>query len=215
VIATDYALFTERLPETCAGLKVDPAAPEYKDFTYVAAGWVEAGEMGGAMPWRGIRQLAPNSEFLLAAARSVSAARRHRRDSFNMPLELGLFLGAKRYGDPAQKRKKCLVLDVERFRYQKVMSDIAGQDIETHGGDARLLIDRVRAFLNSATRGAPLSSGAVIAADYDRFTERLPETCAGLKVDLAALEYKDFTYVAAGWVEAGEMGGAMTWWGIR
>jgi hypothetical protein len=49
VIAADYALFTERLPETCAGLKVDPAALEYKDFTYVAAGWVEAGEMGGAM----------------------------------------------------------------------------------------------------------------------------------------------------------------------
>jgi hypothetical protein len=38
VIAADYALFTERLPETCAGLKVDPAALEYKDFTYVAAG---------------------------------------------------------------------------------------------------------------------------------------------------------------------------------
>jgi hypothetical protein len=48
------------------------------------------------------------------------------------------------------------------------------------------------------------------AADYDRYTERLPETCAGLKVDPAALEYKDFTYVAAGRVEAGEMFGAMT-----
>ena len=123
---------------------------------------------------------------------------------FNMPLELGLFLGAKRYGDPRQKRKKCLVLDVERFRYQKFMSDIAGQDIEAHGGEVRLLIDRVRAFLNSAVRGAPLPAGAVIAADYARFTELLPETCAGLKVDPAALEYKDFTYVAAGWVEAGE-----------
>ncbi len=64
-------------------------------------------------------------------------------------------------------------------------------------------IDRVRAFLNSAVRGAPLSAGAVIAAGYARFTARLPETCAGLKVDPAALEYKDFTYVAAGWVEAG------------
>jgi hypothetical protein len=56
----------------------------------------------------------------------------------------------------------------------------------------------------------PLPAGAVIAADYHRFTERLPETCAGLKVDPVALECKDFTYVAAGWVEAGEMGGAMT-----
>jgi hypothetical protein len=57
---------------------------------------------------------------------------------------------------------------------------------------------------NAAGSCPPLSSGAVIAADYALFTERLPETCAGLKVDPAALEYKDFTYVAAG-----EMGGAV------
>jgi hypothetical protein len=44
----------------------------------------------------------------------------------------------------------------------------------------------------------------VTAADYDRFTERLPETCAELKVDLAALDGGDFIYVAAGWIEAEE-----------
>jgi hypothetical protein len=38
----------------------------------------------------------------------------------------------------------------------------------------------------------------VAAAGYARLTERLPETCAGLKADPAALEYKHFTYVAAG-----------------
>jgi hypothetical protein len=44
VIATDYALFTARLPETCAGQRVDPAALKHKDFTYVAAELIEAGE---------------------------------------------------------------------------------------------------------------------------------------------------------------------------
>src|SRR5689334_11199778 len=48
---------------------------------------------------------------------------------FNMPLELGLFLGAKRYGAPPQNRKRALVLDVEPYRYQRFISDIAGQDI--------------------------------------------------------------------------------------
>lgn len=38
---------------------------------------------------------------------------------FNMPLELGLFLGAKRFGDAVQRLKNCLVLDTERYRYQK------------------------------------------------------------------------------------------------
>jgi hypothetical protein len=42
---------------------------------------------------------------------------------FNMPLELGLFLGAKKYGDAAQKLKRALVLDVEPFRYQRFISN--------------------------------------------------------------------------------------------
>ena len=37
---------------------------------------------------------------------------------FNMPLELGIFLGAKKFGIEEQKRKKCLVLDREQYRYQ-------------------------------------------------------------------------------------------------
>src|SRR5947208_4085517 len=41
---------------------------------------------------------------------------------FNMPLELGLFLGAKRFGTAEQKLKSCLIADIERYRYQKFIS---------------------------------------------------------------------------------------------
>lgn len=37
---------------------------------------------------------------------------------FNMPLELGIFLGAREFGGGRQRQKRCLVLDRERFRYQ-------------------------------------------------------------------------------------------------
>jgi len=33
---------------------------------------------------------------------------------FNMPLELGIFLGAKRYGDSEQRRKVCLITDTDK-----------------------------------------------------------------------------------------------------
>ena len=46
---------------------------------------------------------------------------------FNMPFELGLFLGARRFGTRPQRDKQCLVLEAERYRYQKYLSDIAGQ----------------------------------------------------------------------------------------
>lgn len=44
---------------------------------------------------------------------------------FNMPLELGLFLGCKRYGGPRQATKRCLILDSDRYRYRAFLSDIA------------------------------------------------------------------------------------------
>ncbi|MBV9537403.1 MAG: hypothetical protein JOY70_00570 [Acidisphaera sp.] len=66
---------------------------------------------------------------------------------FNMPLELGLFLGAQRFGDGTQRRKSCLVLDREHYRYQKFVSDIAGQDIAVHGNDPAGAIRAVRDWL--------------------------------------------------------------------
>src|ERR1044072_2051009 len=51
---------------------------------------------------------------------------------FNMPLELGLFLGCKWYGKIKHKKKSCLILDTHRFRYQQFISDISGQDIREH-----------------------------------------------------------------------------------
>lgn len=38
---------------------------------------------------------------------------------FNMPFELGLFLGARRFGTAVQQDKRCLVLEAQRYRYQK------------------------------------------------------------------------------------------------
>jgi hypothetical protein len=122
---------------------------------------------------------------------------------FNMPMELGLFLGAKRFGDSKQARKRCLVLDTEPYRYQQFMSDIAGQDIEAHGNDVPTLIEKVRLFLNAAKRGQPLQSGAVLSADYDSFRAALPALCADLEVDPANLAFKDFVWIAARWVEVG------------
>jgi hypothetical protein len=73
---------------------------------------------------------------------------------FNMPLELGIFLGAKRFGPEEQQLKRCLILDTEKYRYQKFISDIAGQDIAAHRGDVSEAIKAVRNFLSMPSRGA-------------------------------------------------------------
>lgn len=43
---------------------------------------------------------------------------------FNMPLELGVFLGAQRFGDANQKKKNTLVLDRVQYRYQELCSKV-------------------------------------------------------------------------------------------
>jgi hypothetical protein len=64
-----------------------------------------------------------------------------------MPLELGLDLGCKRYGQRYQQAKVLLILDIEQHRYQRCISDIAGQDVAAHSNRVRDVIDLVREWL--------------------------------------------------------------------
>ena len=77
----------------------------------------------------------------------------HGLPRFNMPLELGLFLDAKRFGTGPQTRKSCLVLDRDRYRYQEFISDIAGQDIVAHADDPAEAIKAVRDWLSVSKAG--------------------------------------------------------------
>jgi len=45
-----------------------------------------------------------------------------------MALELGIFLGTNLFSE----NKKCLVMETEQYRYQRMCSDISGFDILSH-----------------------------------------------------------------------------------
>jgi hypothetical protein len=79
---------------------------------------------------------------------------------FNMPFELGLFLGAKKFGAKEQKHKVCLILDNDKWRYQKYISDIAGQDIRAHGANVKQAITQVAKWLRNLNSDNLLSGGA-------------------------------------------------------
>src|SRR5262245_9695464 len=68
---------------------------------------------------------------------------------FNMPYEFGIFVGLKHSKESRQRKKVVLVLDREPYRYQAFLSDIAGQDIRSHGSDPAELIRQVRHWLQS------------------------------------------------------------------
>lgn len=126
-----------------------------------------------------------------------------RLPRFNMPLELGIFLGAKAFGGAEQKRKVAIILDTEPYRYQKYISDIAGQDIRSHGGKVDEAIKVVRNFLSShAPADVGLPGGEMVIARYHRFRGELPKACADLALDPADLTFGDLTRFIRGWMEA-------------
>src|SRR5947207_4743693 len=82
----------------------------------------------------------------------------YRLPRFNMPLELGIFLGAKRFGGRSS-RKRCLIMDRAPYRYKRFTSDIGGQDIKAHHLRPVNAIRHVRDWLQSAPGKPPFPAG--------------------------------------------------------
>ena len=121
---------------------------------------------------------------------------------FNMPLELGLFLGAKRYGRAEQKQKSCLILDVERYRFQKFISDIAGQDIAAHGGEPAKAIRAARDWLSNATpKAVRIPGGAAMARRYELFRAELPAMCERLQLRVDELTFNNYVVQVEEWLK--------------
>jgi len=121
---------------------------------------------------------------------------------FNMPLELGMFLGAKAFGGREQRRKAAIVLDKDRYRYQKFISDIAGQDIRSHGGNWATAIRCVRDFLASqCADGVVLPGGARIVERYREFRQYFSVACRKAHFDTASVTFRDLAALIVGWLE--------------
>jgi hypothetical protein len=109
---------------------------------------------------------------------------------FNMPFEIGLFFAAKAFGSNQQKNKIALILDSGDYRYRESLSDISGQDISSHGGDAQKAIRKVRDWLDTCRAGGtPLPGGSHIVKQYRNFNKELRSTLKKAKLDADELTY--------------------------
>jgi hypothetical protein len=119
---------------------------------------------------------------------------------FNMPLELGLFLGAKAFSDQSkQKKKRCLILDGEKYRYQKFVSDIAGQDIRSHGGKARTAMKLTRDWLATVSKRrlpGPLETERL----YTEFCHELPAILDQLALRHDEVQFVEYVKVTMEWL---------------
>ena len=116
---------------------------------------------------------------------------------FNMPLELGVFLGVRRFGPSLQKKKQCMILERKPYRYQKSTSDLAGQNIHVHKNQPQLAVLEVRNWLRTIRRIK--RCGPEIWFRYMRFRRDLPKICKRLKMFPEDLTYVDLCSVIVDW----------------
>lgn len=121
---------------------------------------------------------------------------------FNMPFELGLFFGAKRFGSRLQKQKIALILGHGGYRYRAALSDISGQDIAVHKGSPTIAIRQVRDWLDTCRQAqSSLPGGDHIAMQYKTFSRQLPARSSNLKLNANALTYADICRAIEAWLK--------------
>ena len=123
---------------------------------------------------------------------------------FNMSLELGLDLGANKYGDSRLRSKSLLVLDRTPYRYQRFISDISGQDVQAHNRSVRRVVTLVRDWLSAESGLGTIPGGNYVSTRYRTFLRNLPALCARLRRTSDELTFGDFTQLIKVWLEENE-----------
>lgn len=136
----------------------------------------------------------------------IELSQRSGLPRFNMPLELGIFLGAKSFGSGPQELKKCMILDTDPYRYQRFCSDIAGQDIHFHEDNPVEALKKVRNWLSNHTASVRVRvpGGTVMARRYYQFQKELPLLCDDLYLGRYELQFNEYRKIVAYWLQENE-----------
>jgi len=128
-----------------------------------------------------------------------------RLPRFNMPFELGLFYSAKHFGLSNQKRKQCLVLETEKYRYQKFISDIAGVDITPHDNSPEKLILALRNWLVTASRRTTIPPGQKIKTRFNAFQLNIMKMCRKNRIDYSAMPFIELVENMTDWLRINQI----------
>lgn len=158
-------------------------------------------EDGGEVRIEKISKIISQCKFGIHDISRTELCEKTKLPRFNMPLELGMFLGAKKYGNSDQRKKVCMITDKESWRYQIFLSDIAGQDIRVHKGNADESIKVVANWLRNGNPKKTISGGSEISRRYKEFRSVLPLLCEEAKIKENELTFNDYAQFVVAWLE--------------
>jgi hypothetical protein len=163
-------------------------------FTVLTCGFrprsaLEAGDAGDIRLDKIVR-LIRESSYSIHDLSAVELDPINNLPRFNMPFELGLVLGSKKLGGAKYSRRPILILEKNKYTYQKCLSDIAGQDLRSHNGSPEEVITAVRNWLRQEAQGKSIPGQKTISAAFHKFSLQFPDICR-----MAGLEHEDVSFI--------------------
>lgn len=155
----------------------------------------------GNVRFEKIERIINDSKFGIHDISRTELDKKTKLPRFNMPLELGVFIGASRFGSNKHRQKNCLILDKQPYRYQKFISDLAGYDIRCHNNESERVITVVRNWLNSASGRKTIPGGGNILRRYKLFNLDLPAICKDIPITIKELTYNDYSNFMLSWLK--------------
>jgi hypothetical protein len=100
-----------------------------------------------------IIELIEDSKYSIHDLSRVKAQAKGEMFRLNMPYELGIDVGCRKFGRGKLGDKKYLIMAAARYEYQQALSDIAGSDISVHNDDAQETVRVVRQWIANVIGG--------------------------------------------------------------
>ncbi len=123
---------------------------------------------------------------------------------FNMPFELGLMMGAKRFGSKKYKSISALIMVHEAYKMPAYLSDLAGNDPRAHGNDVSEVVRITRGYLSQGPTGAPLPGPSLFMERFEEFQDKIPKFAAELKHKPEEINpftsFKEYEYILSTYV---------------
>lgn len=146
-----------------------------------------------------IISLIEKSKYAIHDLSRVTLSETGNLPRFNMPLELGIFIGSSHFGTKIHKEKTYLIIESEQFRFKQFISDLSGQDIQSHEDDPAKAVRCIRNWLSSKTTSV-VPSPSILIDEYYEFIDALPELCAENKWIVQELTFKEYSALVTNWL---------------
>lgn len=150
--------------------------------------------------------LIETSKYSIHDLSRCQATKNRQISRLNMPFELGIDYGCRKYFGSGRTEKRILILEEKQFRYRTAISDLSGCDIQAHDGKFEQALRKVRNWLGMET-DKPAKGASFILGKYADFQEWHYETqlAAGHnEEDIKDYPTKELLDAMRKWVREGE-----------